>query len=295
MDTFLKILRYLSGPLVGALIGYLTNYLAVKMLFRPYKAKYIGKWKIPFTPGVIPKRKPQLAKSIGKAVEEKLLTNEDVQRAIASDETKKAAVAAIVDKLYAAPTTNDLLLTIEDENKLQTDKARLADALSEKLVNAAKGLRLGERVASEGGRVVKEKKASLGMLAMLVSDSLIDDVCAKMAERIDEYVDKEGKDLLLPQTEKEIDALCAREISAFLPKERCEEILSSLFERFLDDAVRAALQNFRIAAIVEEKINAMDVRELEELCLSVMKKELNAVVNLGALLGLLIGILNCFF
>lgn len=295
MDTFLKILRYLSGPLVGALIGYLTNYLAVKMLFRPYKAKYIGKWKIPFTPGVIPKRKPQLAKSIGKAVEEKLLTNEDVQRAIASDETKKAAVAAIVDKLYAAPTTNDLLLTIEDENKLQTDKARLADALSEKLVNAAKELRLGERVASEGGRVVKEKKASLGMLAMLVSDSLIDDVCAKMAERIDEYVDKEGKALLLPQTEKEIDALCGREISAFLPKERCEEILSSLFERFLDDAVRAALQNFRIAAIVEEKINAMDVRELEELCLSVMKKELNAVVNLGALLGLLIGILNCFF
>ena len=38
----------------------------------------------------------------------------------------------------------------------------------------------------------------------------------------------------------------------------------------------------------------MDVKELEKLCLSVMKKELNAVVNLGAVIGFIIGILNIF-
>ena len=36
------------------------------------------------------------------------------------------------------------------------------------------------------------------------------------------------------------------------------------------------------------------MRELEELVLSVMKKELNAIVNLGALIGFIIGILNIF-
>ena len=36
MDTFLKILVLLSGPVVGAAIGILTNYIAVKMLFRPF-------------------------------------------------------------------------------------------------------------------------------------------------------------------------------------------------------------------------------------------------------------------
>ena len=44
--------------------------------------------------------------------------------------------------------------------------------------------------------------------------------------------------------------------------------------------------------IVEEKIRDMDVAKLEALILSVMKKELNAIVNLGALIGLVIGLLN---
>ena len=38
----------------------------------------------------------------------------------------------------------------------------------------------------------------------------------------------------------------------------------------------------------------MDVMELENMVLSVMKKELNTIVNLGALIGFVIGILNIF-
>ena len=47
-----------------------------------------------------------------------------------------------------------------------------------------------------------------------------------------------------------------------------------------------------MCAVVEEKINAMDVRELESLILSVMKHELGMVVNLGALIGFVLGLLN---
>ncbi|OYO91046.1 DUF445 domain-containing protein, partial [Lachnotalea glycerini] len=43
------------------------------------------------------------------------------------------------------------------------------------------------------------------------------------------------------------------------------------------------------------KIEEMDVMELEELILSVMKKELGAVVNLGAVIGFILGIINIFF
>ena len=49
-----------------------------------------------------------------------------------------------------------------------------------------------------------------------------------------------------------------------------------------------------LASLIEEKINAMDVMELETMVLSVMKKELNTIVNLGALIGLVIGVLNIF-
>ncbi|MEI3219612.1 MAG: DUF445 family protein [Lachnoclostridium sp.] len=53
----MSILHLISGPLIGAVIGYCTNYIAVKMLFRPLKAIKIGRFTLPFTPGMIPKKK----------------------------------------------------------------------------------------------------------------------------------------------------------------------------------------------------------------------------------------------
>lgn len=69
--------NWLISPLAGSIIGYGTNYLAIKMLFKPHNVKYIGKIKVPFTPGLIPKEKGTLARQIGDTVEEHLL-NEDV-------------------------------------------------------------------------------------------------------------------------------------------------------------------------------------------------------------------------
>lgn len=70
------ILKFLSLIVVGALIGGVTNYLAVKMLFRPLHPVYIGKWKLPFTPGLIPKRHHEIAEKLGEVVVEHLLTPE---------------------------------------------------------------------------------------------------------------------------------------------------------------------------------------------------------------------------
>ncbi|MEG0107985.1 MAG: DUF445 family protein, partial [Lachnospiraceae bacterium] len=56
-------LNWIAGPLIGAVIGYCTNYIAVKMLFRPLYPVKIGRFTLPFTPGMIPKGKERLAKA----------------------------------------------------------------------------------------------------------------------------------------------------------------------------------------------------------------------------------------
>ena len=61
----MSFLSFMLGPAVGALIGGLTNRLAISMLFRPYEAKHIGPFKIPLTPGIIPKEKGNIAHAIG--------------------------------------------------------------------------------------------------------------------------------------------------------------------------------------------------------------------------------------
>lgn len=51
------IIKYIAGPVIGAVIGYFTNFIAVKMLFHPKKEIKVFGHKLPFTPGAIPKGK----------------------------------------------------------------------------------------------------------------------------------------------------------------------------------------------------------------------------------------------
>jgi uncharacterized membrane protein YheB (UPF0754 family) len=70
---------YVSPPIVGGIIGYFTNDIAIKMLFRPYKTIYISGKKVPFTPGLIPRNQERLAKNISDTIMGSLLTPEELQ------------------------------------------------------------------------------------------------------------------------------------------------------------------------------------------------------------------------
>jgi uncharacterized membrane protein YheB (UPF0754 family) len=77
-----NILPFLAPPILGAFIGYFTNYVAIRMLFRPLKPwRFLG-LTVPMTPGVIPKKRDQLAENIGKMVGGHLLTSADVHQAL---------------------------------------------------------------------------------------------------------------------------------------------------------------------------------------------------------------------
>ena len=74
-----RILLYISPPILGGLIGYYTNDIAIKMLFRPYKVLYIFGRKVPFTPGLIPSNQERLGQNIANAIMKSLLTPEEMQ------------------------------------------------------------------------------------------------------------------------------------------------------------------------------------------------------------------------
>ncbi len=78
--------------IIGAIIGGVTNSIAIKMLFRPYRPIYIGKVRLPFTPGLIPKRHKDVAYQLGRMVVNHLLTPEGIAKKLHSDEFKQPII-----------------------------------------------------------------------------------------------------------------------------------------------------------------------------------------------------------
>ncbi|MGH7699173.1 MAG: DUF445 domain-containing protein, partial [Gemmatimonadales bacterium] len=83
----------------GALAGGITNWIAVRMLFHPYEPRRVG-WLT--LQGAIPKNKARLARSIGKTVGQRLLTDADLTQQLAAPELRGAfdrAVAGLIDRV----------------------------------------------------------------------------------------------------------------------------------------------------------------------------------------------------
>ncbi|MDI7743010.1 DUF445 family protein [Lysinibacillus fusiformis] len=92
---------------VGAIIGGFTNFLAIKMLFRPYNALYIKKWRLPFTPGLIPKRRQELSKQIGVTVRNYLLTPEVFRKKLFNEEIQSTVLKFAQAKVEETIFTDD--------------------------------------------------------------------------------------------------------------------------------------------------------------------------------------------
>jgi uncharacterized membrane protein YheB (UPF0754 family) len=85
-----EILRVALTIGFGALAGGLTNTVAIWMLFHPYDAPRIGRWRIAFFQGAVPKNQPRLAAAIGRTVGNRLLTPEDLARTFRDVEFRQA-------------------------------------------------------------------------------------------------------------------------------------------------------------------------------------------------------------
>jgi len=107
-------MKFLIGSLVGAIIGYITNWLAIKMLFKPHKEIRIGKFKVPFTPGLIPKEKSRIAKSVGESIGQNLLTKETIIQSLCSENMSEQLDFWVQSKIGSIENSE---VTVESEIK----------------------------------------------------------------------------------------------------------------------------------------------------------------------------------
>lgn len=291
----MEIIKMLSGPLIGALIGYCTNYIAVKMLFRPFKPVYIGKFQLPFTPGIIPKRKPALASAVGKAVGNSLLRAEDLEKILASDQMEETVAEGIVNSIadqMREKSVKDSIQALLPSPIYDEKKEKLVDYLVCRISDSMCEMDIGGLLAQKGGALVGE---SMGMLSMFLNEETIQKITGPIGEKIKEYIREDGQEVIRERVDAEILRMEDRELGELLEGhsfDSVKKMIKDIYGKMIEQNSTSVMKNFRIEEIVEEKIQKMDSAELEQLVMSVMKNELNTIVNLGALIGFVIGILN---
>ena len=290
--------RFILPPLIGAVIGYFTNMIAVKMLFFPHEAKYIFGRRIPLTPGAIPKGKARLARSAGEIVQNELFTKEDISGKLLTEEVEKP----IIDRVMAI-LGEDIKATgavmLGSSEKFDAFEKNVVELLTLKIKDAIKRMDIPKTIKQEGTAMIKDQVMESTLLSLVVSDRLIERIMNRVALSMDEFIEAKGTEMIHEITASRIHDLGDRtplyvlELAGY-DRDTVREKITAAYRESVVNAVNSALRRINVAQVVEDKINSMSVEELERGVMQVMKTELNMIVNLGALIGLVIGSINIF-
>ncbi|MEG6520806.1 DUF445 domain-containing protein [Desulfotomaculum sp. 1211_IL3151] len=183
-------------PVIGAFIGWVTNLIAVKAIFKPYEPIHIiGSFSIQ---GVVPKRRQELARSIGEVVEKELLNVTDLINQMKSPEVL----------------------------------SRIVDTASESIRNM----------------VVDKIPVWVPVTIRTVILEMMGDMLHKQ----------------MPQ----------------------------VIEQIVDQAGGSVAEKVKIAQLVEDRMNAYDIRHLEKIIVDVASRELKHIEIIGGVLGFVIGLVQ---
>lgn len=78
-DTWWYFVHYVFPPIAYGFHGWIATWLAITMLFHPYKPWFLLGWQLPLTPGIFPKRRGKLAQAVASTITETLLTPSDIK------------------------------------------------------------------------------------------------------------------------------------------------------------------------------------------------------------------------
>ncbi|MBR5816043.1 MAG: DUF445 family protein, partial [Anaerotignum sp.] len=224
-----------------------------------------------------------------------LLTEEDIKQRILSPETEEAVIDKVItelsNKIYVE--MGRICKNYEEYGEL---KENLSNAFTDQIMDSIGKIDLKNTIVNEAGRVIKEKVNGT-MLAMFLSDEMLNSFIQPVGVELEAYIAENGKDFIQKEVNEKIMTFEQKSILDLCNEMNVEEskirdAIRSIYRNASEDAVVSVLKNVDISTMIEGKINDMKTEDLERMVLTVMKKELDTIVNLGALIGFILGSLN---
>jgi len=298
-----SILFWILPPLVGAFIGYSTNLVAIKMLFRPLRTIRLFGVRLPFTPGILPKERHKLAESIGSMVERELLTSEVLRERLARTEVREkigSTLGNYTDHLLNRPLES-LLNGKEDAhilNELLSDfiNSDVFDSFLEEIIRNWTGDKLSvSGKDSEGSTWLKSRFRDFGEMFVPATRSMIKNSLLRDIKN-----NKQGKPSFLKRSlgtiPEKYPGITLGEFLAFgkQKKIKMDYMLAEKAVSTLDENIEGALSSVDVKALVSDRINSLDMIRVEKIILDVMAGQLKWINFFGGVLGAMIGFSQVF-
>ncbi|MBZ0136138.1 MAG: DUF445 family protein [Planctomycetes bacterium] len=261
---------------IGGLVGFSTNWVAIKMLFHP-RVRVFG------VQGVVPSRRLELARSVGITLEEHLISGDRMHKLLvgsgAIDEAMNR-LAAGLPQLLDDPDTRELV-SREVGSTIQETMGDVIVAAKSKLKEKARG----NFAAIVGGGTAA---ASLGPLAGVmaagaIKSGMLDSIVDKL---IDNMADEMRKDGGMDGAARGIVKALPARAEEILSDRKLRAKLSEVFGGMAEELVNA----IDVAGLIEQELLARDEGELEALIDRVAANELSFIQVAGGGLGMVAGL-----
>lgn len=198
--------QFIINPLIGAGIGYVTNWIAIKMMFRPTKAIKIGKFTLPFTPGIIPKNRSRLAEAIGNTISNNLLTENDLKDVLLSDEIK-SQIQEKIEEYISSLSSKDM--TLEDFINLYVEKdsydktmtsiqSNLTKSILQTVIEANLGAIISEQI-----EIAANEKMKGSFIGLIGGKSLVSSLSSNITTSLNKYIEENGEEVISGMVKKE--------------------------------------------------------------------------------------------
>jgi len=310
------ILLLLVPPIAGAVIGFVTNVVAIRMLFRPLREIRVFGIRLPFTPGILPRQRGKLAQSIGAMVERELITPEILRERLSRNDVRekiKVALSLFTEKILDK-TPGELMANSEvlSPEKISSAVDKLYPSLTSVIVDFLRRDSIHRELESKGRVFLRNVFLKLNVFQrFFLSAGQYDTTLEqRMPEIINDFISNAQELLNDPRVKKTLTEAVAssfrsidgqgKKIGTLLNigedgKNKIDDFLFDKLMSAADGQIESILTSVNVKALVSDRIDSLDMLRVERIILDVMSDQFKWIDIFGGILGFLIGAFQAFF
>lgn len=283
----------ITGCIIITIASYITNYIAVKSIFKTCK---FSMWeKNPF----------QFVTDISKVIEvgnseRQLLTIKDVANKLKSKQLKGRILNQFMNILLEEgeyeKTIYELIyqfgLVKENIDVIDCIKKKIKPIITEKIINEIQSAGIKEIIVKEGTEAINNKIRG-NIFSFLVNIKMIRAIANPIGHQVEYFVDNNIEKTISPILDYEIDRVMDYTIIELMDKfeinkEVLWDLLSQIYDNMITDILDEISREIDLDNDIERKIFQMESLEMEK----ILNSKLNIIRNIGLLVGIIIILFN---